>query len=99
MAENENSRLDDKGRLVIEKGLRDKYGNEFVVIDGMDEIVLKPVPKGDPLKRWRELGKKIPRHLSVADLKRMAREQALKEVLDEEKERQELGRRLGKAKK
>ena len=45
-----------------------------------------PVSK-DPIKALQEEGKKIPKHLTIADLKRMAREEAEKEALSNIKKR------------
>lgn len=84
-----NVKLDDRGRLLLTKEIREKYGDEFVIVEAPGEIVLLPVPK-DPLKSLREEGKKLPKDMSVKDLKKMARKLALKEVLDEAKEREEL---------
>lgn len=91
-------KLDDRGRILIAKKIREKYGDEFMLVEAPGEIVLLPVPK-DPLKDLQELGKKLPKDMSVKDLKKMAQELALKEVLDEEKERQELGKRRKSGKK
>ena len=39
------SKLDDRGRLLIAKETRDKYGDEFVVVEAPGEVILLPVPK------------------------------------------------------
>lgn len=77
---------DERGRIVLAKELRDEYGERFMVVRATGEVVLVPIP-ADPLKDLQEIGKKIPRHLSVKDLKRMARQRALREVLGEPRRR------------
>ena len=72
--------LDDKGRLVIEKEIREKYGKRFELFEALGEIVLLPVPD-DPVKAMEEEGKKLPKKISVADLKAKARAIALKEAM------------------
>ena len=72
--------LDDKGRLVIEKEIREKYGKKFELFEALGEIVLIPVPD-DPVKSMEDEGKKLPKKMSVADLKVKAREIALKEAM------------------
>lgn len=86
---------DDRGRILLPKDLREEYGEKFIIAKAPGEVVLIPVPK-DPLKDLRELGKKLPKDMSVADLKKLARELALKEVLEEEKEREQLRKKLQK---
>lgn len=75
------AKLDDRGRLLLSKEVREKYGDEFVVVESIGEIVLFPIPK-DPLKALEEEGKKLPKNLSVTDLKKQAKELVLKEVLE-----------------
>ncbi|MBI2583279.1 MAG: hypothetical protein HYW25_01305 [Candidatus Aenigmarchaeota archaeon] len=89
----ETARCDERGRVVLPKELRDEFGEEYVIVRLPGEILFKPIPKGDPLRALREEGKKLPKDMSVADLKRQARELALEEVLEEEEEREELRRK------
>ncbi len=70
---------DDRGRIVLGKKIREKYGEKFVVIQGLDEVVLRPIPQ-DPIKDLQELGGKIPRNLSIKELKQQARESAIKQA-------------------
>jgi len=70
---------DDRGRLLLSKDIREKYGVKFVVIRGLDEVVLRPIPR-DPIKDLQELGKKIPKNLSIKELKQQAREIAIKQA-------------------
>jgi len=77
---------DDRGRIVLSREIREEYGEKFFIVKSLGEVVLIPVPE-DPLKTLREEGKKLPKSLSVADLKKIARESALKEILEEAEER------------
>ena len=72
---------DERGRLVVPKDVREKYGNAFYVVKGLGKVVLIPVAK-DPLKDLEELGEKLP-ELSVKEIKERARKRALKEALEE----------------
>ena len=77
--------LDDRGRLVLDKRLRDKFGDRFTIVEALGEIVLIPVPK-DPLKTLQEEGKKLPSNMSVGDLKRLARDLAEEQAVKRLKE-------------
>ena len=74
------STLDKKGRLMIEKRLRERYGSEFEVVAVRDEIVLMPVPK-NPLMALREEGRKLPKELTAGELKNKARDHAVQSAL------------------
>ena len=80
-------KLDDRGRLLLAKEIRERYGDEFAVVEAPHELVLLPIPK-DPLKALRAEGKKLPKGMSVHKLRKKARQLALKEILDEAKKRQ-----------
>ena len=71
---------DEKGRVVLPKEIRSRYGGKFYVVSAPGEVVLIPVPK-DPLKILRQEGKKIPKSLSVKQLKGIARKAAEKEAI------------------
>ena len=71
---------DDKGRVVLPKEVRSRYGGKFYVVSAPGEVVLIPVPK-DPIKVLRQEGKKLPKGLSIKQLKEIARKSAKKEVL------------------
>ena len=75
-------KCDERRRITLTRELVEQYGNEFVAVPDRGEIVLIPVPK-DPLKALAEEGKKIPKHLSIKDLKRMGRKAAEEEILNE----------------
>jgi len=71
---------DERGRVTLGKDVADKYGKKFAMVKMPGEIVLIPIPD-DPLKSLQEEGKKIPAHMSVKDLKRIALEEATKEAM------------------
>ncbi|MBI2674927.1 MAG: AbrB/MazE/SpoVT family DNA-binding domain-containing protein [Candidatus Aenigmarchaeota archaeon] len=75
-------RLDDRGRLLLSKETRKKYGDEFAVVQAPGEIVLIPVPR-DPLRALKQEGRRLPKGLSIAEIKRKARDHAMKEILEE----------------
>ena len=75
------SKLDDRGRLLIAKETRDKYGDEFVVVEAPGEVILLPVPK-DALKALEDEGKKLPANMSISEIKKRAHERALKELTE-----------------
>ena len=81
-------KLDDKGRILLAKEIRKKYGDEFALVEAPHELVLLPIPK-DPLKALRAEGKKLPKGMNVHELKKKARQLALKEILDEAKKRRQ----------
>jgi len=72
--------VDEKARICLTKEIVEQYGKEFALVPAKNEIILIPISK-DPLKSLQAEGKKIPKHLTVADLKKMAREEAEKEAL------------------
>lgn len=76
---------DERGRILLAKDVREKYGNKFVIVKAPGELVLLPIPK-NPLKALREEGKKIPKGVSVSEMKKKARDLALKEIIEETKE-------------
>jgi len=90
-----NIECDDRGRILLPKDVRDRYGKEFVLVKAPDEVVLIPVPK-DPLKTLQEEGKKLPKHMSVIELKKMARDLAVEQALERAKRHEEAGKRSRK---
>lgn len=71
---------DDKSRVSLTKEIVDRYGRDFIIVPSKDEILLIPVPE-DAIKALQEEGKKIPKSLSMSDLKKMIRQEVEKEVL------------------
>lgn len=70
---------DERRRITLPKDLLDDPEQEFVAIKTREGILLKPLPK-DPIATLQKLGEKIPKDLSVSDLKKIAHEAALEEV-------------------
>lgn len=66
--------VDKLGRIVLKKKFREKYGKTFMVVPKEEEIVLKPI-KIDREK----LAEKLEKY-SVQELKKMAYEQAKKDL-------------------
>ena len=71
---------DEKARICLTTENIQRYGKNYVMIMARDKIILIPVPD-DPLKSLQEEGKKIPKNLSIAEIRKMAREEAEKEAL------------------
>ena len=71
---------DERGRISIGKEATDKLGRKFHVVVMPREIVLIPVSK-NPLKELAAMGKKIPRHFKLEDLKKIAEEEAIEEAM------------------
>ena len=71
---------DDRGRIVLGTKILHKYGKKFAVVGTPKEIVLVPIPK-DPVADLRRLGKEsgIDKY-TLAELKKIAREEAEKEA-------------------
>ena len=81
------ARMDEKTRITLTKEVASRYSSdEFVIVPMKNEILLIPVSK-DPLKALQEEGKKIPKHLTVADLKKIARQEMEKEIKERLKRR------------
>lgn len=75
---------DERGRLTLGKSFMERYGRHFAVVALPREVVLIPIPK-DPFEALRQEGTKLPKHLKPADLKRIVREEAEREVLPKKK--------------
>lgn len=66
--------VDKLGRIVLKKILREKYGKQFILIDNEKEIVLRPLHLD-----MSDLAEKLEKY-SISELKKLAEEEALKEV-------------------
>ncbi len=66
--------LDDLGRIVLKKKLREKYGKLFILLDKDKEIILKPLHLD-----MSDLSEKLKKY-SLKELKKIAEDEALKEV-------------------
>ena len=72
---------DDRGRIVLGAKLLEKYGKKFAIVNTPKEIVLIPIAK-NPLAELLRIGKEsgIDKY-ALAELKKMAREEAEKEII------------------
>jgi len=66
--------VDDLGRILLRKKLREKYGREFILFDKQGEIVLHPL-KID----ITDLSEKLEK-FSISELKEIAEKEAIKEI-------------------
>ncbi len=73
---------DAKGRIYLEQDIRKKYGTRFFVVPTGDKILLFPLVD-DPVKDMAELGKKIPAHLTIAEIKADLRKYAEQQAAGE----------------
>lgn len=69
--------LDDRGRLTLPKGLRERYGDHYHIVELRDGIKLIPVAD-DPLEALREEFADIEK--TAPELREEAREAALDEA-------------------
>jgi hypothetical protein len=72
---------DDRGRLYLEKALRERYGEQFHIVTYRDRIELVPVDE-DPLEGLREAVGDAFEGKSVSELKEEARAEALEQATD-----------------
>lgn len=71
---------DKKGRIYLKEEVRDRYGRKFYLIEGLNEVILLPIPQ-DPLKDLQELGKNLP-DISIKEMRRRAQEKGRREALN-----------------
>lgn len=71
--------MDERRRITLPKEIVDDPKQEFVAIKVRGDIILKPLPK-DPIATLQKLGEKIPKGMSISDLKKLALEAAMEEV-------------------
>lgn len=76
------SRTDDRGRLYLEKALRERYGETFHVVEYRDRIELVPVDD-DPLDGLHAAVGDALDGLSVDELRESALEAGRTEALDD----------------
>ena len=72
------TKCDQKGRLYLCEAIRDRYGEEFVLIELPDGLLLRRVPE-DPVADLEKLGSELEEE-TVEELKRAIEEQAEEEV-------------------
>lgn len=68
-------RTDERGRVTIPKKVRERYGEEFRLVELDSGIKLVPIPE-DPLAKLREAASDELREASLDDLEEAAREEA-----------------------
>jgi bifunctional DNA-binding transcriptional regulator/antitoxin component of YhaV-PrlF toxin-antitoxin module len=68
-------RADDRGRVTIPKEARDRYGNQFRLVELDSGIKLVPIPD-DPLEELRAAATDELREASLSDLEAAASEEA-----------------------
>lgn len=76
------SRTDDRGRLYLEKALRERYGEAFHVVEYRDRIELVPVDD-DPLAGLRAAVGDALDGLSIDDLREAALEEGRTEAVED----------------
>ena len=76
---------DERGRIVFGTKFLGKYGKKFAVVSTPKEIVLVPIAK-DPIAELQRLGKEagIDKY-TISELKKMAKEEAKKEIVSSTK--------------
>ncbi len=73
------AKCDKKGRIYLKESVRSRYGEKFVIVEGPDGLMLRPVPE-DPVKDLEELGRSL-RKESLQTIKKRIRQRARKEVI------------------
>ncbi|CCQ37975.1 uncharacterized protein Nmlp_3863 [Natronomonas moolapensis 8.8.11] len=68
-------RADDRGRVTIPKELRDRYGDQYRLVELDSGIKLVPIPD-DPLEELRAAATDELREASLSDLEAAASEEA-----------------------
>lgn len=70
---------DDRGRIYMEKALRDRYGDRFHVVTYRDRIELVPIDE-DPLVGVRAAVGDVLTGRSIDELRDVAREEAIRQA-------------------
>ena len=73
-------KLDERGRATLGKEVTEVYGDRFIIIKAPKEIVLKPLTK-DPIKLLQKEGEKLPKGISIKQLRRIAYNRAMSGAL------------------
>lgn len=75
------TKTDERGRLYLSKELRERYGEQFHVVEYADRIELIPVDE-DPLEGLREAVGDAFSDVSIEELREQARQQALEDAAE-----------------
>ncbi len=76
-------KADGKARVCISQSAVKEYGNAFIIVKGLKEIILLPVPK-DLVKEMQALGRKAGVYkFSLEKLKKLIRDEALREAVQQ----------------
>ena len=67
--------MDDRGRVTIPKEVRDRYGDQYRLVELDSGIKLVPIPD-DPLEELRAAASDELREASLSDLEAAASEEA-----------------------
>lgn len=73
--------IDDRGRIVLPTGYRNKHGKRYRYFRVGERLEIVPV-SANPVKALKDEFSKIPSDLSVRDLKVRARKKARDEALE-----------------
>jgi bifunctional DNA-binding transcriptional regulator/antitoxin component of YhaV-PrlF toxin-antitoxin module len=73
---------DDRGRIVIPHGIREKYGDRYRIVELDDRVELIPLNE-DPIEGLRDAVGDAFDGKSVAEIKREAREEARSDAIDD----------------
>jgi len=72
-------RVDDRGRVTIPKDIRERYGEQYRLVELDSGIKLVPIPD-DPLAELREAASDELLEAALDDLEAAAREEAREQV-------------------
>ncbi|MFO8017507.1 MAG: AbrB family transcriptional regulator [Promethearchaeia archaeon] len=76
-------KCDDKGRLYIPKKLQSKIKGNVYLVELKEGLLVVPIPE-DPVSQLRSIGKELP-DKSISELKDIIKQEALKDISEEEK--------------
>jgi len=76
-------RCDEKGRLYIPKKLQSKIKGDVYLVELKEGLLVVPIPE-DPVSQLRSIGKDLP-DKSITELKEIIKQEALKDISEEEK--------------
>ncbi|MBS3056032.1 MAG: hypothetical protein J4473_01210 [Candidatus Aenigmarchaeota archaeon] len=74
-------KCDTHGRLYLNESVRETYGTRFIGIFMPDRIILRPLVD-DPIKDFHELGKTLPKNITIGDMKKAIMRRAMKEAAE-----------------